>query len=123
MDIVFSSTTELAAAIRDRKISAVEARDAHLARIDMHNEAVNAVVTLDRERAHSQAKAADAALARGDVLGPLHGVPYTLKDTHETAGMKTTAGFPPFADYVAREDSPVDEKPSCSRQRCRSSAS
>jgi amidase len=85
MDIVFSSTTELAAAIRDRKISAVEALDAHLARIDMHNEAVNAVVTLDRERAHGQAKAADAALARGDMQGPLHGVPYTLKDTHETA--------------------------------------
>ncbi len=107
MDIAFSSTTELAAAIRDRKISAVEALEAHLAQIDRHNEAVNAVVNLDREGAHSQAKAADAALVRGDVLGPLHGVPYTLKDTHETAGMKTTAGFPPFADYVAKEDSPV----------------
>ncbi|MER8828394.1 amidase [Mesorhizobium sp. M0938] len=107
MDLVFSSTTELAAAIRDRKISAVEALDAYLAQIDRHNEAVNAVVTLGRETARARAEKADEAQARGDVLGPLHGVPFTLKDTHETSGMKTTVGFPPFADYVAREDSPV----------------
>lgn len=107
MNLVFSSTTELAAAIRDRKISAVEALDAHLDEIDRHNEAVNAVVTLDRGRARERAKMADAAVARGDVLGPLHGVPFTLKDTHDTAGMKTTVGFPPFAGYVAGLDSPV----------------
>ncbi|WP_292616321.1 amidase family protein, partial [Mesorhizobium sp.] len=86
MDLVFSSTRELAAAIRDRKISAVEALDAHLAEIDRHNEAVNAVVTLDREGARARAKKADEAQARGDALGPLHGVPFTLKDTHETLG-------------------------------------
>lgn len=107
MDLVFSSTTDLAAAIAARKISAVEALDAHLAQIDRHNEAVNAVVNLDREGARERAKEADAALARGDALGPLHGVPFTLKDMHETAGMKTTVGFPPFADYVAKADSPV----------------
>src|SRR5204863_7988201 len=92
---------------RDRKISAVEALDAHLAQVDRHNEAINAVINLDREGARERAKKADAAQARGDVLGPLHGVPFTLKDMHETAGMKTTVGFPPFADYVARQDSPV----------------
>ncbi|TIU67689.1 MAG: amidase, partial [Mesorhizobium sp.] len=107
MDLVFSSTIELAAAIRDRKISAVEALDAHLGEIDRHNEAVNAVVALDREGARARAKNADEAQARGDVLGPLHGVPFTLKDTHETSGIKTTVGFPAFADYVARNDSPV----------------
>lgn len=107
MDLVFSSTIELAAAIRDRKISAIEALDAHLAQIDRHNEAVNAVVNLDRECARERAKKADAALARGNVVGPLHGVPFTLKDTHETADMKTTVGFSPFADYVAKADSPV----------------
>jgi amidase len=107
MDLVFSSTTDLVAAIAARKISSVEALDSHLAQIDRHNEAVNAVVNLDREDARGRAKEADAALARGDVLGPLHGVPFTLKDMHETAGMKTTVGFPPFADYVARHDSPV----------------
>ena len=107
MDLVFSSTTDLAAAIAARKISAVEALDAHLAQIDRHNEAVNAVISLDREGARERAKKADAALARGEAPGPLHGVPFTLKDTHETSGMKTTVGFPPFADYVASQDSPV----------------
>lgn len=107
MDIGFSSTTELAAAIAHRKISAVEALDVHLAQIDRHNEAINAVVILDREKAQARARHADAATARGDTPGPLHGVPFTLKDAHETAGIRTTVGFPPFADYVARQDSPV----------------
>ncbi|TJW86689.1 MAG: amidase, partial [Mesorhizobium sp.] len=107
MDIAFASTTELAASIATRKISAVEALDAHLARIDRHNEAINAVVILDQEGARKRARQADAALARGDTPGPLYGVPFTLKDAHETAGIRTTAGFPPFADYVPRSDSPV----------------
>ncbi|RWM09660.1 MAG: amidase [Mesorhizobium sp.] len=107
MDTAFSSVVELAAAIARRKISAVEALDAHLAQIDRHNKAINAVVILDREGARERARQADAALARSDTLGPLHGVPFTLKDAHETAGMRTTVGFPPFADYVARKDSPV----------------
>lgn len=107
MDIGFSSTAELAAAIAHRKISAVEALDAHLAQIDRHNGAINAVVVLDREGARECARQADAATARGHTLAPLHGVPFTLKDAHETAGIKSTVGFPPFADYVPRQDSPV----------------
>jgi amidase len=107
MDLVFSPAVDLAAAIAARKISAVEALDAHLVQIDAHNEAVNAVISLDREGARERAKKADAAHARGEALGPLHGVPFTLKDMHETSGLKTTVGFPPFADYVARHDSPV----------------
>ncbi|MBW8909135.1 MAG: amidase, partial [Mesorhizobium sp.] len=103
MDPVFSSTIDLAAAIAARKVSAVEALDAQLAQIDRHNEAVNAVVNLDREGARERATKADAAQARG----PLHGVPFTLKDMHETAGLRTTVGFPPFADYVAKADSPL----------------
>lgn len=107
MELAFSSIAEIATAIAARKISAVEALDAHLAQIGRHNEALNAVVILDREGASERARQADLAQARGDMLGPLHGVPFTLKDTHETAGMRTTVGFPPFADYVARHDSPV----------------
>ena len=107
MDIAFSSIADLSTAIAARKISAVEALDAHLAQIDRHNGAINAVATLDREGARERARQADAALARGDAPGPLHGVPFTLKDMHETAGMKTTVGFPPFADYVAKKDSPI----------------
>ncbi|RWA58767.1 amidase [Mesorhizobium sp. M4B.F.Ca.ET.190.01.1.1] len=107
MDIAFASTIDLATAIAARRISAVVALDAHLAQIDRGNGAVNAIVTLDREGARERARQADVALARGDALGPLHGVPFTLKDTHDTTGMKTTVGFPPFADYVAKKDSPV----------------
>ncbi|MCZ8545569.1 amidase [Mesorhizobium qingshengii] len=107
MDIVFCSTVDLAAAIAARKISAVEVLDAHLEQIDSHNGAVNAVISLDRDGARERARKADTALARGEAPGPLHGVPFTLKDMHETSGMKTTVGFPPFADYVAGHDSPV----------------
>jgi amidase len=107
MDVTYSSTTELAAAIRDRKMSAVEVLDAHLDRIATHNPALNAVAMLQAQWAKGQARDADAALARGERWGALHGVPFLLKDVHETAGMKTTVGFPPFADYVPNEDSTV----------------
>src|SRR6266581_6895485 len=107
MDIVFSSTTQLAAAIRAGHVSATEVLEAHLAQINTHNPALNAIVTMDAERAHERAREADAALARGEVWGPLHGVPFTLKDAHATAGMRTTTGFPPLADYVPQEDSTV----------------
>ncbi len=107
MDIVFSSTTQLAAAIRTGHVSATEVLEAHLAQIDTHNAALNAIVTMDTERARERAREADEALARGQVWGPLHGVPFTLKDAHATAGMRTTTGFPPLADYVPKVDSTV----------------
>jgi amidase len=106
MDIVFSTTTQLAAAIRAGHVSATEVLEAHLAQIDKHNPALNAIVTMDAERAHERAREADEALARGEVWGPLHGVPFTLKDAHATAGMRTTSGFPPL-DHVPHEDSTV----------------
>ncbi len=106
-DPVFASTTQLAAAIRAGHVSATEALEAHLAQIERHNPTLNAIITLDAERAYERAREADAALARGEVWGPLHGVPFTLKDAHATAGMRTTTGFPPLADYVPQEDSSV----------------
>ncbi len=106
-DIVFSSTTQLAAAIRAGHVSATEVLEAHLAQIATHNPALNAIVTMDAERARERAREADKALARGEVWGPLHGVPFTLKDAHATAGVRTTTGFPPLANYVPQEDSPV----------------
>jgi len=106
-DILFSSTTQLAAALRAAHVSATEVLEAHLAQIERYNPALNAVVTLDTEQARERAREADAALARGEIWGPLHGVPFTLKDAHSTAGMRTTTGFPPFADQVPQEDSTV----------------
>jgi amidase len=106
MELVFSSTTQLAAAIRAGHVSATEVLEAHLAQIDQHNPTLNAIVTLDAERARERAREADVALARGEVWGPLHGLPFTLKDAHATAGMRTTTGFPPL-DHVPHEDSTV----------------
>jgi len=107
MDIVFSSTAQLAAAIRAGHVSASEVLEAHLEQIATHNPTLNAVITLDARQARQQAREADEALARGEVWGPLHGVPFTLKDAHATAGMRTTTGFPPLANFVPQEDSPV----------------
>ena len=106
MDIVFSSTTQLAAVIRAGHVSATEVLEAHLAQIERHNPALNAIVTMDIEQARKRAREADEALARGELWGPLHGVPFTLKDAHATAGMRTTTGFPPL-DHVPQEDSTV----------------
>src|SRR6476646_3086176 len=110
-DIVFSTTTQLAAAIRAGHISASEVLEAHLEQIATHNPTLNAVITLDAEQARKRAREADEALARGEVWGPLHGVPFTLKDAHATAGMRTTSGFPPLADYVPQEDGTVAARP------------
>lgn len=107
MDTVFSTTTQLAAAIRAGHVSASEVLEAYLEQIATHNPKLNAVVTLDAEPARKLAREADEALARGKVWGPLHGVPFTLKDAHATAGMRTTTGFPPLADYVPQKDSPI----------------
>jgi amidase len=96
----------LAERLRRREVSAVEALDAHLERIGRHNPALNAVVSLDADRARDQARAADAAIARGEVVGPLHGVPMTLKDGHDVAGMRTTVGTFEL-DRVAAADGTV----------------
>jgi amidase len=108
-DLIYRSTTELATMIRSGEVSAVEVLDAHLAQIEQHNTAINAVVILDAEAARQRAQEADAALARGAIWGPLHGVPFTLKDAHSTAGMRTTTGAP-WLDHVPEEDSAVTVK-------------
>jgi amidase len=100
------SAVELAAALRDREVSAREVLDAHLARIAETNPAINAIVTLEPERALAQAGAADEALARGEPLGPLHGLPIAHKDLADTAGVRTTYGSPIYADHVPERDEP-----------------
>ena len=100
----FSSAAELAAAIRARRVTAREVVDLYLARIERHNGALNAVCTLDAEGARQRAREADQALAGGELWGPLHGVPMTIKDALETAGLRTTGGHPPLRDYVPRKD-------------------
>jgi amidase len=94
------SATAMAVAIQERRVSALECLDHLLARIARLNPAINAIVTVDADGARRRAREADEALARGAPVGPLHGVPVTLKDCHETAGMRTVVGFPPLADHV-----------------------
>ena len=106
-DPIFSNVSQWAEAIRNRRISASEVLRIHLAQIDKFNPTLNAINLTDAEKALERARAADEAIARGEFWGPLHGVPFTLKDAHCTAGMRTTVGFPPFADYVPEEDSTV----------------
>lgn len=98
------STRELASRIAAKEISAREALRDHLDRIDAVNPIINAVVTRDDDASFARAEAADAAQARGESLGPLHGVPMTHKDTHDTAGMRTTFGSPIMADRVPQTD-------------------
>lgn len=103
-DYTEKSAASLAKAIRAKKISAVEALQMHLACVKTRNEAINAVVTLDEEAALSRAKEADAALAKGENWGPLHGLPMTIKDSWETAGLRTTAGAREYENHVPKAD-------------------
>lgn len=103
-ELRWCSTRELAAGIAAQEISAREALSDHLERIDALNPAINAVVTRDDDAAMARAYAADEAVARGEEIGPLHGVPMTHKDTHDTAGMRTTWGSPIMADRVPGAD-------------------
>lgn len=106
-DLVFATAGELARMIRDRTVSSVETLDALLAQIAARNGEINAVVTIDEDRARDRARAADHALARGECWGPLHGVPFTIKDALETAGVRTTSGFPPLRDHIPSVDATV----------------
>jgi amidase len=101
---VESTALEMVAAVRERRISARELLDLHLARIAERNPELNAIVSLDEERARAGAAAADQHLASGAPIGPLHGLPHAFKDTHAVAGWRTTYGSPLFADHVPDAD-------------------
>ena len=102
-EIVTRPAHELAVALRRREVSSRELLDCYLERVERLNPLLNAVVTLDPYGAQRAADAADAALARGDVYGPLHGVLMTIKDTYETAGIRTTCGLEAW-DHVPERD-------------------
>ena len=106
-EIAFLPAVELAARIRARQIGCLELLDHLLDRVDRHNPRLNAIVVRDVERARARAEAADAALARGDLWGPLHGVPMTFKESYDMEGLPTTWGLPEFADRRAERDSTV----------------
>lgn len=104
LDYATATASGLAAALAAGTVSAVELLDAAVARIEATDGPINAVVVRDFERASTTAKAADAALARGE-RRPLLGVPMTVKEAHNVAGLPTTWGSPAFKDWIAPEDS------------------
>ena len=104
-DLALMPATRLAAAIRSRRVSPVEATQAALDRIEALNPAVNAFVTVLAEQALEQARQCEKQLIDGsDSIGPLHGVPVTVKDLTPTAGVRTTYGSRHYAEHVPEED-------------------
>lgn len=109
-DLCYTPATEVARAIRDRQLSPVEVMEAVLARIEALDPAVNAYCELLPERAMDAARAAEAAVARGDPLGPMHGLPMSVKDMILTKGVRTRQGSLIFEHRVADEDVPMVER-------------
>ncbi|MEX1165628.1 MAG: amidase [Hydrogenophaga sp.] len=100
----FGSATSMLRALRQRKISSLELLDAYLKRVDRLNPAINAVVVQDRRAARAQARAADAAADRGEYMGPLHGLPMTVKEAFDLKGHATTFGYPSMTSNMATQD-------------------
>jgi amidase len=110
-DVCFLRALDLAKLIREKKLSAREVMQAHLKQIGRVNSKVNAIVTLvPEEQLLAQAAAADESLAKGKLLGPLHGMPVGVKDLHETAGIRTTYGSPLHREFVPDFDCRVVER-------------
>ena len=108
--LCLTSAVEMARLIRTKQLSAREALAAHLKQIELVNPKVNAIVTLVPEMAADAAAKADEMQARGETLGPLHGLPVAHKDLFETRGIRTTFGSPLYKDYIPTEDDIVVER-------------
>jgi amidase len=106
-ELIYASATKLAQAIQSKAVSAREVVQAYLGRIEVVNPKLNAVVQLTAERAWEEARVADDAQARGEIKGPLHGVPMTLKDSIDTAWVTTTAGTKGRQTFIPKQDATV----------------
>lgn len=109
-ELVFLPAHQIAEMIRTGKITSREVVEAYLDQISRVNPKLNAIVTLDAEGARKRAQEADEALSRGEIWGPLHGVPVTIKDNFATKGMKTTSSLTELADYVPKYDATVVDR-------------
>ena len=105
-ELAQKSATELVALIRRREVSPVEVVDAHLRAIERINPAINAIVTIANDVRERAIEAEKAFIARAE-LGSLHGLPITIKDTIDTAGLRTTSGSRIRAQYVPQQDAPA----------------
>jgi Asp-tRNA(Asn)/Glu-tRNA(Gln) amidotransferase A subunit family amidase len=107
VDLTFLSAVVMARQIREKKISPVELADAHLAKIERLNPKLNAFVHVDKEKVHGDAHDAEAAVISGKTLGPLHGVPISIKSSLDVAGMRCESGTLLRAGQVATQDAPL----------------
>src|SRR3984893_8083551 len=106
----FQTAKQLAAAIRKKKIGCLELLDLYLKRVEAFNPELNAIIASDVDGARKRAKAADKAIKAGKKLGPLHGVPMTIKESYDVAGYATTFGDPAFKDNIAKTNSMVAQR-------------
>ncbi len=106
-EIIYSSATKLAKAIRAKELFSEEVVEAYLQRIEKVNPVLNAIIQLQANEARKQARKADAALARGDLKGPLHGIPITIKDNVDTKGTITTSGTKGRSSFVPDQDATI----------------
>ena len=106
-DLAYMPAVDLLKLLSEKQISSRELLDIYLRRVGKFNHDLNAIVTLDAERAFERAAAADEATARGDKGGPLHGLPITVKDVFDTAGLRTTAGSPELSQHVPDTDAVI----------------
>lgn len=109
LDLPFCSAKQLASLIRKKKIGCLELLNLYWKRIERYNHKINAIIFMNIEAARKRAKQADKALAKGEVWGPLHGVPMTIKESYDILGMPTTWGVPQFRDnYPTKNAIAVD---------------
>ena len=106
-DLCFRTAGDLARAIAAKEVSSREMLEVFVARVERFDASVHAVITLDIERAEAAATAADAATARGESNGVLHGLPVTIKDAIETAGIRSTGGAVELMQHVPERDAPA----------------
>lgn len=106
----FQTAKQLANAVRKKKIGCLELLDLYLKRVETYNPELNAIIATDIEGARKRAKAADKAVKKAAKLGPLHGVPMTVKESFDVTGFPTTWGDPAFKDTVARQNSLVAQR-------------
>lgn len=110
VSLPFRSAKDLAGAIRKKKIGALELLELYVARMEKYNPRLNAIIATDLDGARKRARAADRALARGQVWGPLHGVPMTIKESFDVAGLPTTWGIPELKGNIATTNSLLVER-------------
>src|SRR5437879_1983019 len=106
-DLTFLPAVVMAQQVREKKISPVELANAHLAKIERLNPKLNALVHVDSDRVRREARNAEDDVAKGKVLGPLHGVPISIKSSLDVAGLRCEAGTRLRAGYVAKQDAPL----------------